>query len=91
MRCACDIVNPMQAQENSAPTRRATNLTLDSVLLKEAKILGINVSRSAENGIAQAVREHKRQLWLKENSEAIEGSNSYVEKHGLPLSKFRNF
>lgn len=81
----------MQQQETSSTTRRATNLTLDNGLLKEAKALGINVSRSAENGIAQAVREQKKRLWLEENCAAIESSNSYVESNGLPLSKFRNF
>lgn len=81
----------MQLQTSPAATRRPTNLTLDSELLKEAKALGINVSRSAENGIAQAVREHKRQLWLKENSQAIESSNAYVDSKGLPLAEFRNF
>lgn len=44
----------MQLQTNSVAARRPTNLTLDSELLKEAKALGINVSRSAENGIAEA-------------------------------------
>ncbi|HIJ25760.1 MAG: type II toxin-antitoxin system CcdA family antitoxin [Gammaproteobacteria bacterium] len=81
----------MQLQESSTAARRPTNLTLDSGLLKEAKALGINVSRSAERGIAQAVREHKHRLWLKENSEAIKSSNLYVENNGLPLSEFRNF
>ncbi|NGO91003.1 MAG: post-segregation antitoxin CcdA, partial [Halomonas sp.] len=38
----------MQAAEVTKSTRKPTNLSLDSDLLKEAKALGINVSRSAE-------------------------------------------
>lgn len=81
----------MQSQPKSPSLRRPTNLTLDSQLLQEAKALGINVSRSAENGIAQAVQYHKRQLWLKENREAIDSSNTYIDDNGLPLAEFRNF
>ncbi|OSZ65344.1 hypothetical protein CAP39_12810 [Sphingomonas sp. IBVSS1] len=29
--------------------------------------------------------------WLRENAEAIRSSNAYVEKHGLPLARFRLF
>lgn len=81
----------MLTQINQKPIRRPTNFSLNSELLQEAKSLGINISRSAEFGIAQAVREHKRQQWLQDNAEAIESSNVYAENHGLPLSKFWNF
>ena len=30
-------------------------------------------------------RERRAELWQAENREAIESSNAYVEKHGLPL------
>ena len=29
--------------------------------------------------------------WVEQNREAIESSNEYVEKHGLPLDKVRKF
>ena len=81
----------MQASEAYKSTRKPTNLSLDSALLKEAKALGINVSRSAEAGIAEAVRLHKQENWLKENAEALESSNSYVEANGLSLARHRHF
>ena len=49
----------MPTPEVTKPLRKPTNLSLDSALLKEAKALGINVSRSAEAGIAEAVKRHK--------------------------------
>jgi antitoxin CcdA len=81
----------MQAAEAHKSTRKPTNLSLDSALLKEAKSLGINVSRSAEAGIAEAVKLHKQDKWLKENTKALESSNSYVEANGLPLARHRQF
>ncbi|EAR23636.1 type II toxin-antitoxin system CcdA family antitoxin [Nitrococcus mobilis] len=81
----------MQASKSIKATRKPTNLSLDSALLKEAKALGINVSRSAEAGISEAVKRHKRQRWLKENEGALASSNAYVEANGLPLAQYRQF
>jgi len=81
----------MQGAEANKSIRKPTNVSLDSALLKEAKALGINVSRSAEAGIAEAVKLHKQEKWLKENVRALESSNSYVEANGLPLVRHRKF
>ncbi len=74
----------------SAP-KRATNVSLAENLLSEAKVLHINVSQAAEAGLAKAVAEKRAELWLKENCEAIESSNAFVDQHGLPLAKYRLF
>ncbi len=71
--------------------RKSTNLSLDARLIAEAKDLDINISRVAELGIAQAVAEEKARLWKIENREALESWNKYVEEHGLPLAKYRQF
>jgi len=81
----------MQPADTTKAVRKPTNLSLDSALLKEAKALGINVSRSAEAGIAEAVKLHKRQKWLKDNAGALASSNAYVEANGLPLAQHRQF
>lgn len=77
-----------------APTvqgRKATNVSLGSALLVEAKALGINISQAAEAGLARAVAERRAELWLQANQEALESSNAYVEANGLPLANHRNF
>ena len=79
----------MHPSEKVKTHRKPTNLSLDNELLREAKALGINVSRSAEAGIEVAVRRQKQLNWLKENAAAVESSNAYVEEKGLPLSKHR--
>ena len=69
--------------------KRATNASLSESLLSEAKELRINVSQAAEAGLAKAVAEKRAERWLKENREAIESSNASVDRHGLPLEKYR--
>jgi antitoxin CcdA len=71
--------------------KKRTNLSINEILLNEAKELGINISSAAEAGIKHAVIERKRSLWLEDNKEAITSSNDYVVRNGLPLEKFRNF
>ncbi|PQV48761.1 type II toxin-antitoxin system CcdA family antitoxin [Paraburkholderia sp. BL21I4N1] len=68
-----------------------TNSPLTEKLLSEAKSLGIDVSQVAEAGLARAVADRRAERRLKENAEAIESYNAYVEQHGLPLEKYRMF
>ena len=72
-------------------SRRAANLTLDEELLAEAKRLGVNLSRAAEDGLQAAVRQARIDAWMNENAAAIESSNGWVEKQGLPLAHHRQF
>ena len=77
--------------KNQTAARRGTNLSIDTGVLADAKALDINISRAAEIGIAEAVKAEKGRRWLAENREALESSNAWVEKHGLPLAKYRQF
>jgi antitoxin CcdA len=71
--------------------KRATNLTIDPVLLDEARALNINLSATFEASLRDAVRARKAAQWLQENCTALEGYNAWVEKNGLPLEKYRQF
>lgn len=75
----------------SQPFRKSANLSLDSDLVSQARELKINLSRAAEDGIGRAVKAEQERLWRLENAEAIRLENEYVEKHGLPLAKYRQF
>lgn len=70
--------------------RKPTNVTLPADLVSEAKRLGINVSQACEAGLAGEVSKKLSEEWKRENKEAIESSNEYVRKHGLPLARYRN-
>ncbi|MCB1376964.1 MAG: type II toxin-antitoxin system CcdA family antitoxin [Alphaproteobacteria bacterium] len=75
---------------NTQP-RKPTNLSLDASLLAEAKALKVNLSRAAEDGVRCAVANAKAAQWKAENAAALQSSNAYVEKHGLPLEMYRQF
>ena len=81
----------MRMKNYSTAKKTSANLSVASELIEEAKALGINLSREAENGIADAVREEKTRRWKEENAEAIADANRYVAEHGLPLAKYRMF
>lgn len=70
--------------------RKPTNVSLPADLVAEAKRLGINVSQACEAGLAGEVRKQLSEEWKRENREAIESSNEYVRKHGLPLARHRD-
>jgi antitoxin CcdA len=71
--------------------KKATNVSLNSDLLDMARQLDINVSRACERGLQQQIAEIQGKRWLEENKEAIAASNEWVERHGLPLARFRQF
>ncbi len=77
--------------QSRSTTKRATNISLAEDILTQAKALHINISQAAEAGIAQAIARKRAERWLAENHEAIESSNAFVEKHGLPLANYRMF
>jgi len=78
-------------KQRVTPPKRVAKVTLSEALLAEAKTLHINVSQAAEIGVAQAVAKKRAALWAQENHEALLSSNAYVDKHGLPLAKYRRF
>ena len=73
----------------SQPSRKSANLSVDSDLVSQARDLKINLSRAAEDSIKLAVKAEQERLWRLENTGAIRLENEYVEKHGLPLAKYR--
>jgi antitoxin CcdA len=66
-------------------------VSLRESLLDEAKELGVNISQACERGLEAQVREARAQQWLDENREALESSNAYVARRGLPLRRYRKF
>lgn len=71
--------------------RKSTNISLAADLVEEAKAFDINLSRACEAGLEAALKEERKRRWQDENREAAEASNAWVEKHGLPLARYRQF
>ena len=71
--------------------KRAANLSIDADLLEQARALDINLSATFEASLREAVRKRKAAEWLEENRAALQSSNEWVEKNGLPLAQYRQF
>ena len=71
--------------------KRAANLSIDADLLEQALSLDINLSATFEASLREAVRQRKAAEWLEENRAALQSSNEWVEKNGLPLAQYRQF
>lgn len=73
------------------PMKKATNLTLNTEVLVEAKKLGINISKVCDAFLESLVRSEKERRWKSENQDFINEYNQITEKNGLPLDKWRTF
>lgn len=71
--------------------RIKVNLTLDAEVAETARALGLNMSRLAEQAIAEAAKAERNRLWRAENSAAIEAYAEEVARDGLPLAAYRTF
>ncbi len=71
--------------------KKATNLSLNSDLLLEAKRLNINLSATMEKALSEEVRQLKEKAWLEENRQAMNSCNDLVEKNGLFSDAHRIF
>jgi antitoxin CcdA len=83
--------HPVNPSPPSPKARRAANVSVPADLLREAKSLGINLSRVLEKGLEEEVRAARRERWLEENREAIEEYNKRVAKQGTFGDRMRRF
>lgn len=71
--------------------RVKVNLTLDAEVTKAARELGLNMSRLAEDAIAQAAKAERNRRWREQNRAALEAYAEEVARDGLALSSYRSF
>ena len=71
--------------------KRSTNLTLRAKLVREARLLGVNLSFAAEDGIERAVSKARDQRWVEHNRGAMASYDAFVEREGLLLEDLRTF
>ena len=72
-------------------TKKATNITLSSDVLSEAKALGINISQSCDQFLRELVRKERERRWQQDNADFIAAYNQTVADEGLPLNSWRSF
>jgi antitoxin CcdA len=71
--------------------KKPTNVTIRSDLLEEARALNINLSQEFETHLAEVVRKHRAEQWLKDNRAAIDAYNRHIERDGLWSDGLRMF
>lgn len=79
-----------QPYDVQAP-KRPTNISVNSDLIEQARRLGINLSAAFESALAEKVRAEQREQWRRENTEAIEAYNRFVEQNGTFGDSDRQF
>ena len=67
--------------DRAAP-KKATNLSVNRDLLRQARELGVNLSTTLEQRLAEILAERRRRDWLAENAEAIDAYNRRVAANG---------
>jgi antitoxin CcdA len=75
----------------SGPAKKATNLSIRSDLLEQARSLDINLSSEFEKHLAEVIRQRQGEQWLKDNREAIEAYNRHIERDGIWSDGLRTF
>jgi antitoxin CcdA len=78
-------------QFDTLAPKKATNLSINADLLRQAKELNINLSQTLEQHLADLVREARRRQWLVENKGAIESYNQRIESQGVFSDGLRQF
>lgn len=71
--------------------KQSANLSIRGDLLKRAKENKINLSKTLEERLEQILKDRDREEWLRNNREAIDVANDYVERHGLWSEELRQF
>ena len=81
----------MKTLTRSTTKKQATNISLNSDLLVEARRFKINLSATCNEALNQAVQERKREEWLVNNKKSLSACNDLAEENGLFADEFRIF
>lgn len=85
-----ETVTMHQVYDTRAP-KKPTNVSINSDLLEQARSLGINLSATLERALAEQVRAEQRAQWQRDNADAIQAYNQFVEENGTFGDSERKF
>lgn len=71
--------------------KRATNLSLSSDVLEDARLLNINISQVCDNYLREVVRRELERKWREDHADFIAAYNATIETEGLPLDEWGSF
>ena len=73
------------------PRKQSVNVSINRALLREARAMRLNLSRTLEERLAELTRHAGREQWLKKNREALEDYNQRIEQTGVFSDGLRRF
>lgn len=71
--------------------KKATNLSVNSNLLKKCRELNINLSAVLEQALKEKLAKNKAGKWREENKKAIKSYNEFVDKYGCFGEEYKEF
>jgi len=71
--------------------KKATNLSLNSDLLKKTRALNINLSATLEQALKDKLKSIEANKWVKDNKNAIQAYNEFIDDNGCFSDEFRKF
>lgn len=81
----------MNTRLPTSASKRPANVSVKAELLDKAKYLGINLSRTLEERLAELVREAEAREWLAQNRRALDAYNKRIERDGVWSDGLRGF
>lgn len=81
----------MTTYNTTSASKKPTNVSINAELLAKAKSLDINLSATLESALKEQIRLKEQAQWLKENSDAMEAYNQFVERNETFSDSVRKF
>jgi antitoxin CcdA len=75
----------------SRSPKREVQLQLNSKILDRTQELGMDVSETVDELLAEVVNKRYWERWNEDNKEAIAAYNERIEREGIPLARYRTF
>ena len=75
----------------SRSPKREVQLQLNSKILDRAQELGMDVSETVDELLAEVVNKRYWERWNEDNKAAIAAYNERIEREGIPLARYRTF
>ncbi len=91
IRMMMRILMRMKSIYDETAPKKATNLSINSDLLRQARALGIGLSAELETRLIELLVERRRREWEIEVREQVDAYNASVQQHGAFSDGLRGF
>ena len=76
---------------NTQAPQNPTNISINSDLLEKTRTFEVNLSATPEHALTEQLQTEQRAQWLRENGDAIQAYNQFVEANGTFSGCVRRF